>query len=263
VILARLPIDLGPGIRAAFTTTTTGNLGLTLGDDPAAVVRRRRTLDEWLGAPATYVRQVHGADVHVCAGGPRAAGAAPPDAADALVPADALVATDGTALAVLVADCVPVLLADPVHRVIGAVHAGRRGVVAGVVRAAVTAMEEVGARRADLRAVVGPAICGACYEVPAELRDEVEALVPGTAATTSWGTPSLDLPAGVLRQLREAGVGAHVLEACTLTDPRWFSHRGSGRQAGDGHPRPPGRFAAVVRVTPGVSRPPSRGPGLA
>lgn len=255
---ARLPVDLGPGVRAAFTTTATGNLSLALGDDPVAVARRRHDLDAWLGAPATYVRQVHGAQVHRCdATGP--ASGAPED----LVAADALVGTGDAALAVLVADCVPVLLADPAHRVVAAVHAGRAGVVAGVVPAAVAAMVRAGARTSHVRAVVGPAICGACYEVPAALRDQVEALVPGAAGTTSWGTPSLDLPAAVAVQLRGLGIEPTLLAACTLTDDRWFSHRGTGGAPGAGGARPPGRFAAVVRLTPGVSPRPAGTPGLA
>lgn len=256
---ARVPIDLGPGVRAAVTTTATGNLSLLLGDDPVAVVRRRQDLDAWLGAPATYVRQVHGADVHRCDTSAGPAGGAP----DGLVAADAIVGAGDAALAVLVADCVPVLLADPVHRVVAAVHAGRAGVVAGVVPAAVAAMVEAGAHAPSVRAVVGPAICGDCYEVPAGLRDEVEALVPGTAARTSWGTPSLDLPGAVARQLRVLGIASTRLAACTLTDDRWFSHRAAGGAAGAGTARPAGRFAAVVRLTPGVSPLPTGTPGLA
>ena len=105
----------------------------------------------------------------------------------------------------LVADCVPVLLADPEAGVVAAVHAGRRGLVAGVVEAAVAAMVEQGASVERIRAAIGPAIAGQSYEVPAELQDEVAAVVPQTRATTSWGTPALDLPAGVAAVLRGRG----------------------------------------------------------
>ena len=112
----------------------------------------------------------------------------------------------------LVADCVPVLLADPEAGVVAAVHAGRRGLVAGVVEAAVAAMVAQGASVERVRAAIGPAIAGESYEVPAELQDEVASVVPQTRATTSWGTPALDLPAGVAAVLAAAGV-EHVTHA--------------------------------------------------
>ena len=102
-------------------------------------------------------------------------------------------------LMVRAADCVPVLLADPVAGVIGAAHPGRPGLAAGVVPATVAAMRERGAT--DITAWIGPHVCGGCYEVPAEMRDEVGALVPAAVATTTWGTPALDLGAGVRAQL--------------------------------------------------------------
>src|SRR5690606_19864956 len=120
------------------------------------------------------------------------------------------------------------------------VHSGRRGLVGGVVQAALQAMVGLGARTDRLRAVVGPAVCGRCYEVPSELRDEVDACVPGTASRTSWGTPSLDLVAGVRALLASAGVRVEVLGACTFTDPRWYSHRAAGVPGSD---RPVGRTA--------------------
>ena len=137
-------------------------------------------------------------------------------------------------LLVRAADCVPVLLADPVAGVLGAAHAGRPGVAAGVVPATVDAMRELGAR--ELTAWVGPHVCGACYEVPADLQDEVAALVPATRATTSWGTPSLDLGAGVRAQLEDAGVTVVDVSSCTRETPDLYSYRrdgaGSGRLAG-------------------------------
>jgi YfiH family protein len=137
-----------------------------------------------------------------------------------------------------------VLLADPRRGVVAAVHAGRAGVAAGVVAAAVRAMEEAGGRRHDIRAAVGPAVCGCCYEVPHALRDEVAAVVPHVASTTSWGTPSLDLPGAVAQGLRDAGTGAvHELGTCTRTDERFFSHR---RATAEGSVT--GRFAGVVML---------------
>ncbi len=125
---------------------------------------------------------------------------------------DALVSTGPVGLGVLVADCVPVLLADPGARVVGAVHAGRRGVVAGVVTAAVRALRAAGATH--LRAVVGPAICGACYEVPAALRDEVEAGGAGHGVHDLVGHAGARPAPAVVAALVAAGVGRSTTWAC-------------------------------------------------
>lgn len=224
-----LEVHLGPGVRAGFSTVAAGNLGLAVGDEPDAVAERRRAAERWVGGPVAWGRQVHGATVHLAT-----------VAGDDVAACDAMVSTGAAGLAVLVADCVPVLLADPAARVVGTIHAGRAGVVAGVVPAAVEALRRAGARA--LRAVIGPAICGSCYEVPAAMRADVDARVPGTASTTSWGTPALDLPGAASRQLTEAGVRVQDLGWCTRTDDRFFSHRG----VPDG--RPAGRVAGIVRL---------------
>ena len=126
----------------------------------------------------------------------------------------------------LVADCVPVVAASHPGRAVGAVHAGRGGVVAGVVPAA---LARPGADDAgDVVALIGPAIGGCCYEVPADMagsgRRQHRARGP---ATTTWGTPSLDLPAAVTAQLHAAGVArVERLGGCTRCHgDRWFSHR--------------------------------------
>jgi len=140
---------------------------------------------------------------------------------------------------VVVADCVPVLLADPVAGVVAAVHAGRRGLVAGVVQATLEAMVGRGAATHRIRAAVGPAIAGTSYEVPADLRDEVARVVPATWSTTSWGTPALDLPAGVRAILEQSGVRqVSVSTRDTYTDDELFSFRRSPVT---------GRFGGVVR----------------
>ena len=254
--------DLGPGVRAAFTTAARG-MAPGFDDDDATVSRHRADLAAWAGGPVAFARQVHGATVHRVEDAPGARGPAGPAAPGpgtaasawtlarpdgAPIEADAVLARRGAPVGVLVADCVPVLLADAAAGVVAAVHAGRRGVIAGVVPAAVAALAGAGADPGRLRAVVGPAVCGACYEVPADLRDEVAAVVP-CASTTSWGTAGLDLRRGVDLQLRAAGVDAVAhLDACTLTDERWFSHRATGAdvgRAGAGRRRA-GRVAAVV-----------------
>ena len=141
-------------------------------------------------------------------------------------------------LLVRAADCVPVLFADPVAGVAGAAHAGRQGVAAGVVPATIAAMRDLGAR--DVVAWIGPHVCGACYEVPADLQAEVVAVVPETVATTTWGTPSLDLGAGVRAQLEAAGVRVEDAARCTRESPDLYSYRRDGRDSG--------RLAGVVRL---------------
>nr|WP_216645420.1 peptidoglycan editing factor PgeF [Isoptericola halotolerans] len=243
-----LRADLGPGVVAGFTTRHGGvspapwaslDLGTSTGDEEARVRRNREQVATWVGAPVAFATQVHGEAVLTLGAAERAeweSVAAPLSAgeADGLVTAEAALG-----LGVLVADCVPVLLADPVARVVGAAHAGRRGLVLGVVDRVVDAMLARGARVGDLRAAVGPAVCGGCYEVPHALREEVSAVVPATWATTDRGTPGLDLPAGVVAQLSARDVPSARVDRCTLTDPDLFSHRRAtaagtvaGRQAG-------------------------------
>ncbi|MFD3681380.1 MULTISPECIES: peptidoglycan editing factor PgeF [Streptomyces] len=208
------------------------NLGGAVGDDPAAVLANRVRAAGSLGIEpgrVVWMNQVHGRDVAVVDG---------PWAADADIPrVDAVVsARRGLALAVLTADCTPVLLADPVAGVVGAAHAGRPGLVAGVVPAAVEAMVALGAEPGRITARTGPAVCGRCYEVPAAMRDEVAAVVPAARAETSWGTPAVDVVAGVHAQLAEAGVmESRRSPVCTLESRDHFSYRRdrvTGRLAG-------------------------------
>jgi len=244
-----LRVDLGAGVVAGFTTRHGGvspapwsalNLGANVGDDPARVRENRTRVGEWLGAPVAFAAQVHGDGVLLLGEAERAAWAseAPPVAgreADAVV-----TAAEGLGVGVLVADCVPVLLADADARVVGIAHAGRAGVRLGVVHRAVDAMFAAGATPTGLRAAVGPAVCGECYEVPAAMHDDVAAVVPAAASRTRWGSPALDLPAAVLAQLAASGVEQVLrVDRCTLEDPALFSHRRAraagtttGRQAG-------------------------------
>ncbi|MFJ4962155.1 peptidoglycan editing factor PgeF [Streptomyces sp. NPDC088729] len=208
------------------------NLGGAVGDDPAAVRANRERAARRLGldpARVVWMNQVHGREVAVVDG---------PWAADAEVPAvDAVVtARRGLPLAVLTADCTPVLLADPVAGVVGAAHAGRPGLVAGVVPAAVEAMVALGARPSRITAHTGPAVCGRCYEVPEGMRAEVADAVPGSWSETSWSTPAVDVTAGVHAQLAALGVAdGHRSPFCTLESGDHFSYRRdrvTGRLAG-------------------------------
>jgi YfiH family protein len=174
-----------------------------------------------------WMNQVHGTGVAVV-DGPQ----------DGPVPAtDALVtATRGLVLAVLVADCVPILLADHDRGVVAAVHAGREGVRQGVLPAALSAMASLGARARHVTALLGPAVCGACYEVPEQMQAEVARVAPAAAVPTRQGTPGLDLRLGLADLLQRAGVREVVHDPrCTVEDPTLFSHRRdgvTGRQAG-------------------------------
>jgi polyphenol oxidase len=220
-------VALGPGIGAWFTgrdpgAPGAGNLSHRRPHRPADLAAARSAVGARTATdPARWhlMRQVHGREVGIVDD------RTPPGAE--LRDVDALVTAEPERpLVVLVADCVPVLLAGPGG--IAAVHAGRRGVALGVVPAAVAALSELGVPPMTCAAAIGPAIGGCCYEVSPALRDEVGAVAPEAVATTRWGTPSLDLPAAVEAQLWAAGVGSVVrAEVCTRCDDeqRWFSHR--------------------------------------
>ncbi|WP_221888130.1 peptidoglycan editing factor PgeF [Geodermatophilus aquaeductus] len=206
------------------------NLGVHVGDDPVDVAANRERLARELGVPGerlVWMDQVHGTGVAVVDGPVEA----PLPATDALV-----TRTPGLVLCVLVADCVPVLLADPVAGVVAAVHAGREGVRQGVVAATLAAMARLGSRPADTTALLGPAVCGADYEVPREMQAEVARVAPAAAVRTRRGTPGLDLRAGLAELLTRAGLPQVVHDPrCTVEDRRLFSHRRdgvTGRQAG-------------------------------
>jgi YfiH family protein len=207
------------------------NLGGAVGDDPEAVRTNRELAAKSLGldpARVVWMNQVHGADVAVV---DAPWGENPVPEVDAIV-----TARRGLALAVLTADCVPVLLADPVAGIVAAAHAGRPGMVAGVVPAAVRAMMEMGADPSRIVARTGPAVCGRCYEVPEAMRAEVSAVEPAAHAETSWGTPAVDVTAGVHAQLDRLGVRDRAQSpVCTLESHDHFSYRRdrtTGRLAG-------------------------------
>ena len=162
---------------------------------------------------------------------------------------DALVTSQpGVALLARAADCVPVLLADPATGWIAAVHSGRPGLAGGVVPAAVAAVRERGG--APAVAWIGPHVCGACYEVPADLQEQVASVVPEARSTTSWGTPGLDLGAGVRAQLAAAGIDdVRTVDACTREDASLAvlpSRRRRGDQVRRRHLEPPMTARAEV-----------------
>jgi YfiH family protein len=255
----------GPGsavparVRRVVTTRRGGrsagpyadfNLGDHVGDDPAAVAANRARLASATGLSGRIVamEQVHGDRVAVV----RGPAAGPVPATDGLV-------TDvpGLGLLVLAADCVPILAGDAGAGVVGAAHAGRLGAVAGIALRLLEAMTGLGARAAAIDVLLGPAICGQCYEVPAAMRDEVAAALPGSASRTRWGTPGVDVRAGLARQLAAAGVPAvRVDPRCTFTDAELYSHRRATLAAGapGGGPPVTGRQGGLVWLDPLAGR---------
>lgn len=149
---------------------------------------------------------------------------------------DALVtATAGIGLVALAADCVPVILVDPVAGVVAAIHSGWRGVALDVVGAAMGEMIMAGARASDVRALLGPAICGSCYPVPGERAEEMARVRPEAVTTAPDGQPALDLRAGLVARLSELGAASTLVGGCTAEDPGLYSHRRdglTGRQGG-------------------------------
>ncbi|MBO1766943.1 polyphenol oxidase family protein [Allobranchiibius sp. GilTou38] len=228
----------GRSADVAFTDRTGGvssgrlgslNLGALVGDDPDAVRTNRAAVARAMGlAPhrLAFMHQVHGNRTIRTT----TAGSGEPQQCDGQV-------TDvpGLGLAVLVADCTPVLLVDVHAGVVGAVHAGRPGMTNGVVDAALDEMAGLGADAPQ--AFVGPSVCGRCYEVPEQMREDAARRSPESRAVSWTGTPAIDVASGVVAQLRSRHVPVTWVPGCTRESDRLFSHR---RDHGEG------RFAGVV-----------------
>jgi YfiH family protein len=234
------PATGGFGVDWGFTSTEGGssvgdyaslNLGGHVGDEPSAVESNRGLVANALDVQRDrllFMSQCHGSDIAVVDG----PWPGEPPAVDGVV----TTSTD-LALAVLVADCTPVLMVDRAAGVAAAVHAGRPGMMLGVVGRAVDAMTDLGAR--SISAVVGPSVCGRCYEVPEPLRAQAARVSP-VAATVSWqGTPAIDVAAAVVDQLRARSVVVQWIWGCSRESETLFSYRRRHRT---------GRFAGVVRL---------------
>ena len=261
------------GVTAAVTARDGGvsggpyaslNLSFSVGDDPANVLENRRRLAAALDvSPDDFVfaRQVHGAGVRVVTAADRGSGAYSLD--DAMESADALVtATPGVTLAILTADCLPVVLHDPVAGVLACVHAGWRGTVAGVTAVAVAAMRGLGSRPSDVVAGLGPAIAGDRYQVGPDVHEAVTAAF-GTAAAAflqpdrrPGADPKvpkgqdrwlLDLSAANRHALLDVGVPDAQIHASTVPT-------GTGDFFSDRAARPCGRLALVARLSQGGAR---------
>lgn len=209
------------------------NLALEGDDEPRARAENLRLVlaDFAPDDRLADLRQVHGGQVVVV-------GDSPSHASDPRPHADGIVtARSGVTLAVRAADCVPVLFADAAVGVLGAAHCGRPGLTAGVVPATIGAMRDLGA--GQIAAWVGPHVCGLCYEVPEEMQEDVAGRVPAARSTTSWGTPALDLGAGVRSQLEQDGVLVHDVSRCTRQSADLYSFRRDGPRSG--------RLAGLIR----------------
>jgi len=246
------------GVDAIVTTRRGGvsavpyatlNLALHVGDEPADVLANRRRVAAAIGADVAdfvFCEQAHGNHVTAVSAADRGRGALRRD--DAVGQTDAVVTTDpGTVLAVLVADCVPIILLDPEARVLACVHAGWRGTVAGVTGAALHAMQGLGARPGRMLAAVGPAVAADRYQVGGDVAAAADRYfggdLTGIMRPDGAGRWLFDLPAANRRVIREAGVpDRQILGSGLVTgdDPGWFF---SDREA-----RPCGRFAAVARL---------------
>lgn len=234
-------------VYAGFTTRAGGfsngpyrafNLGYYTGDDPAVVTRNRQLLADYLGVTPVFMEQVHGATIR---------SATQQDAVRTphgdIAETDGLIldlAESGSAIAaaVMVADCVPLLLVSTAYPRGAVVHVGRKGLLAGI---APKAVRRLGGPE-GLEAFIGPSIAGADYEVPAAMRDAAAALIPEAACITRWGTPGIDVPGGLVAQLRRAGVTSiHRDGRSTFQDPAFYSYRRSAQT---------GRFAGVLALYP-------------
>lgn len=245
--------DQSPKVRKVFTDRNGGistgayasfNLGDHVGDDPAAVAHNRQRLADVLGLDVgrlVFMEQIHSPNVtEVTADHLVSSASAEAPASPVIEATDALITTlRDTALIVLIADCVPVLLSDEDAGVIAAVHAGRMGARNGILRRTIARMEDLGAVPSNIHALLGAAASGENYEVPQAMAADVESKLPGSATTTAQGTHGLDIRAGLTRQLLSLGVRSIDADPRCTIDPehadRFFSYRRegtTGRQAG-------------------------------
>jgi len=226
------------------------NLGLHVGDDDKDVLENRRRAAAALGGDLSdmvFCNQAHGREVRVVTAADRGRGSLTLD--DAIAKTDALVTAEpGIILVVMVADCVPIVLYDPVAHVLASVHAGWRGTVARVSEAAVAAMRTLGSRPADIVAGVGPAIAPGRYQVGDDVLDAAQACFGGRAdevirpdGTGKW---LFDLWTANQIVLRDAGVRDENVQLAAIST----GSGGAGLFFSDREVRPCGRFAAIARL---------------
>jgi len=212
-----------------FTNRTAGlsdgpfaslNLATHVGDTEETVAQNRLIVHASAG-PVQYMNQVHGNRIAIIE-----------EQSDEMPTADSLVTgIPGVTVGVLVADCIPLLLRS--KEVVAAVHVGRKGLMNSITPLTLALMREMGA--SSIEAIMGPSICGNCYEVSTEIYQEVITLHPSAASVTPRGTHSLDLPAALNKLLELEGIPVVNEFVCTAESPDHFSYRRdgvTGRQAG-------------------------------
>ncbi len=197
------------------------NLGFHVGDQPVLVELNRLALSEEIGRPIQFMNQVHGNAVENI-----------DDYSQSSPTADALVTRNPKlALAVMVADCIPLLLANETS--IAAVHVGRKGLLNGVSRNALLALRKIDS--SPITAIIGPSICGKCYEVSQDIFEEVTSIFPQAQSQTPSGGFALDLAAALTHDLEADGVSVIDRSQCTVEDKFLYSYRRdgvTGRQVG-------------------------------
>lgn len=223
------------GHNVGFTSVHAGNMSLTVLDDGQTVqdtASNRRMLEDELGietGTTRFLTQTHSATV-------LEAGNCGWAEQTTIGEGDAVVSPDGTdPIAILVADCLPVAFTTD-YGPTAIAHAGRVGLLAGILENTVQRLKALDAdKTGTIKATIGPGICGQCYEVPADMREQAAQRHPKIYAETTWGTPALDLPAAAEAILTQTGVRVHRVDTCTRKEPTLYSHRrqpGSGRIAG-------------------------------
>jgi YfiH family protein len=248
-----LPIDVI--VTTRFGGVSNGeyaslNLGLHVGDDPASVIENRRRAARAIGAELgdlVFANQTHGRAVFDVTAADRGRGATSLD--DAVDGVDAFVtAQAGPVLVTMCADCVPIVLYDPVAHVAASVHAGWRGTVSRVAEAAIETMGKLGAQPPDILAAIGPAVDPEIYEVGPEVATAAVECFGGDAddvlTTNAEGSFFFDLSEANRRILHDCGVLSehiHLSGVPTGGDGPFFSDRAA---------RPCGRFAVLVRLRP-------------
>ncbi|WP_124054994.1 polyphenol oxidase family protein [Arcanobacterium ihumii] len=242
----------GQIIRFGFTTRSGGvsqgpyasfNLGLHVGDDLHAVQQNRRTLERMFHSSLVWMNQVHGDQIADASSARDDNGSLNVGEVDAIIVEGSGI-PEGKSLGavVMVADCTPLILIDSTGNRAAAVHVGRAGLELNIAGKAVSELLDRGSIANNIMAVIGPGICGRCYELPNEVVQRIENNFPGAQSITSWGTSAVDIPRALKTQLRNAGVNdVRVTDICTLESDDYFSHRAATKLG-----ETTGRFGGVV-----------------
>jgi YfiH family protein len=208
-----------------FTSQEWGNFGLLVGEDEVSVLRRRHQLSEKLSLrKVVFMRQTHSAEVVEVS------------VEDDLVDADGIITKSKyIGVAVLAADCIPLLLESEEY--VGAIHIGRVGMEKNIATRAIEMLRARGAQ--EISALIGPSVCGDCYEVSPEMYLEVSSKIPSSATTID--SNCLDIKRAVCSELENLGVTVADSGICTMESPEFFSHRISQK-----HSTPEGRGVGVI-----------------